>query len=589
MGLLRLFSLLILASLSPALAADCLLLNHSQPNRFAGDYLEYAEISAIPLRAELTPATDRVFKKVPDPFASFGYTEKNYLLRFRLCTEESTAKVIVQIKGLYPEAQVWFLPDTCAAKTPPCKVVHATRMDAHRDALFTFDKPLVGHGSVYIAAMPPGSRRFPVHVFLPEAFVQSEQKFFWYTGLFFGALAAILLYNAALFLALRERINLYYALYLLLFVGLFLTLERIPEDTFGHSARPMYLFFRSAIFPLMLIPFALFNREFLQTRLSLWQNRFWTLLITADVILIVLNTFIAYRNMMVYNLWVVVIHCSFALAVTLQAAWGGFTPARIMLAGWVLFLISAILSSLHLMGRFPVGFNEYFPHFMKFGAVAENLLFTAALGVRVRFFKKQASEFAARLTRERENLAADLHDVLGSEFGEMQLRLHRAQVSREVRDWFAARARNMGSRIRDMVFLLQSDLSSATITEEMHSTFAMLSGIEGLKIETQIDSEIQRSDPFLLLDALRILQEWSGNCLKYGKPTEMKISLRKRDNKVRLVIVSNGKAFRWNGRSVLNGAGLPGIINRASHRQGRARSLVNRSGFTLFLCVLSEK
>lgn len=566
-----------------AFAADCVQLKASHDTQFAGQFLEYAEIAAPLSETEMAAAARRSFVPVPDVFASFGYTAKNYLLRFNICQPALQQKIFVQIKGLYPEARAWYLQKSCGAPAP-CKAIEGIRIDPHRDALFAFENLPANDGTIYIAAFPPGSRRFPVHVLTAGGLIKSEQRFFWLTGLFFGALAAILLYNAALFFALRERINLFYSLYLFLFMALFLTLERLPEDTFGHSNHWLYLFGRSAIFPLMLIPFVLFNREFLQVRLKPWQNRIWPLLILADLALVALNAAIPYRSMMVFNLCAVVSHCAIVLGATLQIAWGGFTPARIMLAGWLLFLVSAILSSLHMMGRFNIGFNDYLPHLMKFGSVAENLLFTAALGLRVRYLKQQAEQFAAKLSTEREDLAADLHDVLGSEFGEMQMKLHHAQVPLEIRNWFSGKARNMSDRIRDMVFLLRSDLSSATIAAELSATIDMLSAVENLQFSAKIDSDLTQTDPFLLLDALRILQEWSGNCMKYGRPTEMALYLQKTRKGLRLGVISNGKLFSWNGREILSGSGLSGIRTRTAHRHGHARCIA--AGKNIFVATL---
>lgn len=580
--------LLIFTSVPAAFAADCLDLPPPAENRFAGDFLEYAEVDAAVSSGNLFSSAEHRFRAVPDAFASFGYTAKNYLLRFRICRPHQPQKIFVQVKGLYPDARVWFVSEACSAQGSTCEAIEAQRVNPHRDALFAFAALPAEAGMVYLSAFPPGSRRFPVHVLTADGLIRSEQRFFWLTGLFFGALAAIFLYNAALFLALRERINLYYSLYLLLFLGLFLTLERIPEDTFGHSQHWLYLFVRSAIFPLMLIPFALFNREFLQGRLKPWQNHLWQILIFTDIVLIVLNATVSYRNMMVLNLCTVVVHCAIALAATVQVAWGGFAPARIMLAGWMLFLLSAILSSLHLMGSFSVGFNDYLPHLMKFGSIAETLLFTAALGLRVRVLKQQAELFDAKLTEERGHLAGDLHDVLGSEFGEMQMKLHQAQLPPETLHWFASKARNMSDRIRDMVFLLRSDLSSATIAAELAATVEMLASMENLRFTSRIDEQLMQTDPFLLLDALRILQEWSGNCMKYGRPTQMDVQLKRTQNALRLSVVSDGKPFRWNGKDTFAGAGLTGIRTRTAHRHGRARCFITATGKNLFAAILRE-
>lgn len=459
------------------------------------------------------------------------------------------------------------------------------RASRHRDAVFVFE-PFRSPGYVYIQVFPPGSRRYPVYLATAEGFLAHEQNFFWHAGLFFGALATIFIYNLAIYFGLREKTNLYYALYLLLFIGLFLTLERVPESFYGHTGSKPYLFLRSAIFPAMLIFFSLFNREFLGEGASRYQSLVWRSLIVGDIGAIFANFFVDYRIMMPVNLILTVIHSSVALLFVIRAAAGGFKPAQIMFIGWIFFLLSAILSALHILGKFHVAYNDYVTHFMKYGAVAENFLFTLAIGARVRFYKSQSQLFGTQLAFERENLARDLHDVLGSEFGEMQMRLSRPDVPADIAHWLGGKARHISARIRDAVFILQSDLTHQKILYELSAYVQFLSSIEGLRIEAHLTERIEPAKAFLLLDVLRILQEWSGNCMKHGQPAHLRIYLDSISNRLRLTVVSDGKAFSWSGQAADSGQGLRGIRQRVRQRFGFSRCRVSAAGKNIFVAVL---
>ncbi len=564
-------------------AEECVDLAAPDAAVFAGNVLEYREKKQPLLAAAILSGELKGFVRVPDPFASFGYTAENFILRFPVCAAPSVGKIFVQVQGLFPHALALYVPAACRSGTP-CAVENGKRIGRDRNALFVFDTVREA-GHIYLDATPPGSRRYPVFAARAERFLDSEKRYLWSAGLFFGALATILIYNLAIYFGLKEKINLYYSAYLVLFIGVFLTLERIPEMMAGHSDAPVYLFFRSALFPAMLIPFALFNRDFLGAAAGRHQVLIWRLLIAADILAVAMNFMVEYRRMMPVNLIITVIHCVVALFFVIKAMLGGFQPAWIMFFGWVFFMVSAILSSFHILGLFAISYNDYLAHMMKFGSVAENLLFTVALSVRVRFYKKQAGQFSAQLAVEREVLARDLHDVLGSEFGQIQMKLARADVPGDIALWLGQKSGSMSSRIRDIIFLLRSDLTAATIRDELEAYLEILRGMDNFTLTTAVDFDAAQTNAFLLLDALRILQEWSGNCMRHGAPSRMVIRIEKRHYGLRMAILSDGKVFRWSGERLGEGQGLAGIQARARQRSGFARCRPTPSG-NLFVAVL---
>lgn len=580
------FALLVTTACStifPAYAEDCLKIGSG--TAFAGNLLSYTEKKTGQTLAEVASDTRSNFQRVLDPFASFGYTRKNFVLRVYVCPPATGEHVFAQVQGLYPEAAALFRPDDCRQKSP-CDVETGKRLVYDRNAVFEFssiDKP----GYLYLDVVPPGSRRYPVFIQAAGDFFSAEKKYLWAAGLFFGALLTIFIYNLALYLGLKEKINLYYSVYLLFFIALFLSFERVFEMFAGHSGHRAYLFFRSSLFPLMLVPFALFNMEFMASVSGHIQRRIWWFLVLADALLLGANFFVDYLRIMPVNIVVAVVHCTVALVFILLALFRGFRPAWLMFFGWLFFLSAAILSALHLLGKFSITYNDYLTHMMKFGSVAENLLFTVALAVRVRFYKRRAERFGAELAAERETLARDLHDVLGSEFGQMQMQLSRADVPADIARWLGQKSRSMSGRVRDIIFLLRSDLTQETIHEELQAHLDILRGLDNFIIEERIDVAVPERNAFLLLDALRILQEWTGNCLRHGKPSRMAVRLDGRAYGLRLCIISDGISFAWKGERRGEGLGLSGIRARSAQRAGFARCRSGKAG-NIFIAVLRE-
>ena len=580
------FALLVTAAsctILPAYAEDCLKIGGG--SAFAGNLLSYIEKEPGKTLVQTAAEARSDFKRVPDPFASFGYTQKNFVLRIPVCPPTQGEHVFVQLQGLYPEAAALFWPAICEKKGI-CNSETGKRVAYDRNAVFEFST-LNTQGYLYLDAVPPGSRRYPVFIHTAGDFFSVEKKYLWAAGLFFGALLTIFIYNLALYLGLKERINLYYSVYLLFFIALFLSFERVFEIFAGHSGNPVYLFFRSGLFPLMLVPFALFNMEFMASVSGRYQRYAWWLLIAGDALLFSANFFVDYLRIMPVNIVVAVIHCTVALFFIVRGIFRGFRPAWLMFLGWLFFLTSAILSSLHLLGKFSIAYNDYLTHMMKFGSVAENLLFTVALAVRVRFYKRRAERFGAELAAEREILARDLHDVLGSEFGQMQMQLSRADVPADIARWLGQKSRSMNGRVRDIIFLLRSDLTQETIHEELQAHLDILRGLDHFIIEERIDAAALECNAFLLLDALRILQEWTGNCLRHGKPSRMAVRLDRRAYGLRLCVQSDGTPFAWRGERRSEGLGLSGIRARTAQRVGFARCRAG-SGGNIFIAILRE-
>ncbi len=178
--------------------------------------------------------------------------------------------------------------------------------------------------------------------------------------------------------------------------------------------------------------------------------------------------------------------------------------------------------------------------------------------------------------RERKRIANDLHDSLGQSLNAISTTVRNAlqQVEDKVKTGYGAleailpiieqsiqEVRRIGMNLRPSI-LDDLGLSSAIrwFTREYQTTYP------SIRIEEQI--EIPETEVAYHLKAViyRILQEAMNNIAKHSKASLIRLSLKKKDDRVELTIEDNGVGFDL--ESIKKGLGLGSMKERAEFSGG---------------------
>jgi len=282
------------------------------------------------------------------------------------------------------------------------------------------------------------SQRYFTHYNVSEYFL---------SGIYYGILLIMAVYNLLLFIIIRERVYFYYVLYVLSCV-----LLSSSEDGLGfqylwtHSPSwniPIDYYIAPIFF---LLSFIAYSISFLQLRKK-YSKLFNILLITTGVYLLYFILQVSFSKVVPYIPGLYTTPFITAYLITAYIVYkGDYKPARYFITGYTFILISIILIQLRNMQLIPsnlITINSF-----NFGILFEVVSLSIALGDRFRILKQENEKAQAEIIgelREKENyknaLIAQLHknDAL------------KDSVNRELEQKVAARTRDLAQKSEELV------------------------------------------------------------------------------------------------------------------------------------------
>lgn len=179
--------------------------------------------------------------------------------------------------------------------------------------------------------------------------------------------------------------------------------------------------------------------------------------------------------------------------------------------------------------------------------------------------------------KERERIARDLHDEIGSALSTAKLfvsqlqinepDLEKRQLTSQVKDILV----NTLQEVRNISHDLMPDvLKKFGLVEALQNLTDVFAEASGLKVNFQMDAK--PALPYQHELALyRIVQELTHNALKHAKATQLAMRLWQEENLLKLSVEDNGQGFDWQAMKTSReaGIGLKSIEARVSMLEGK--------------------
>ncbi len=231
----------------------------------------------------------------------------------------------------------------------------------------------------------------------PATFLIKEQKITAWYFFYFGVISALLVYNFFLFIALRDKLYVYYVLHGLFF-GFMIVLYGGYDLYFGSNEILHYRI--NGLVALVLVFISLFSRELLQTskniptidfilKLIVWVGVILCILITIDI------TYYEYLTLIGLPSYL------FFIFVGIYAWIKRIELSNYYLLSTILYFIGIVLLALLLMNLVP--YNVVTRYSFLVGSMAELTIFSLALAHRVKLLQKQNIAYQLELIQtERE-------------------------------------------------------------------------------------------------------------------------------------------------------------------------------------------
>jgi two-component system, sensor histidine kinase LadS len=283
----------------------------------------------------------------------------------------------------------------------------------------------------YIFDLPSGNSDYTIFI---KAFssnytglefkIRDQHYFTWYAlheyyflGIYYGILLIMLVYNFLLFITNREKLYLFYSIYVVSILFLSLTEDGLGVQLLWPSlARYNLYFYYYAAPSLFIIASAFYARNFLNLYKNFRLADRILLILTSVVILSVIAEAVTGKTFELPSLYIVPFIYIYIISMFVFVK--GYKPARFFILGYSIVFVCLIVFQLRLLKLIePDIFTVYI---LNYGILAEVIVLSAALGERFRLIRKEKEDYN-RLYIDQLHANAELQKQLFTELEEKHL------------------------------------------------------------------------------------------------------------------------------------------------------------------------
>jgi len=280
--------------------------------------------------------------------------------------------------------------------------------------LFDIEIPIGEERTFYMKVSGKEQIQLPLVLGSKKFILEKRKQSDLLSGLYFGIIIVMMLYNLFIYFTTRDNSYLYYVVYIVLIGLTQISLQGYPFQYFWPNV-PWMSEHSLFIFPSLVGASALvFMRNFLQVKSALPKlDKLITLFLVVYGMCIVLAISGFYKlsyNMIEINAMVVSIYM---LTVTIIIVRRGYRPGRYFLLAWSTFLLGVILFVMKDQGVLP--YNGLTRYTMHIGSALEVILLSFALADRINILKaeKEASQAKAlHVSLENERIIREQNIIL---------------------------------------------------------------------------------------------------------------------------------------------------------------------------------
>jgi diguanylate cyclase (GGDEF)-like protein len=405
---------LIIQSFWPApLSADSLRVDTQATQQTLAEHLEVLQDpSASLVLDDILSMPDEAFHRPGGNIGNYGFTSSAYWFRLKLDNPGQSRQKLLLIETPWLDNIQLYTPDAgsyrqrVAGDTLP----FTARDYDHQDFVFPLHLP-AGTSTIYLRVQTDDPFMVPISLYTAEAFHQRDRKLAYYYGLFYGALLIMFLYNAFLYLSLRDNSYLFYCIYLLSFLLMNLSYNGFTYPLlWPDSPRLMNDFYPLMIY-LFQVTGLLFAISFLQTRTRLpglhRVLRGFVFLLLAALLITGLT-----RDHMLMNataIYLVLIYAPLVAVAGFAALASGFRAARFFIAASLATLVGASVTAMTASGLLPYSFAAF--HAAEFGILVDITLLSLALADRINIMHTEKEQAQQQLIAHEQEARHNLHSA----------------------------------------------------------------------------------------------------------------------------------------------------------------------------------
>lgn len=339
------------------------------------------------------------------------------------------------------------------------------------------------------------------------------------SGIYYGIMCAMILYNLFIFFSVRDRSYIYYVLYIVCVMFTQATIQGYPSQYLWPDNKFM-ADYNMFIFPVLVgITGMEFMKVFLRVKsYSVILSRFSFVLSGLYILAFVFACLRYYKfsfHLLEVTAMIVSVYMLTTGAIILKR---GFQPAKYFLAAWVVFLMGVCVYILKDFEVLP--FNSFTRYTMQIGSGIETVLLSFALAARINIYKKEKEDSQARaleLSRLNEQIIRELNVKLEEKVKERTAELEAAReqlinsekmaslgqltagISHEINNpinFVVSNVEPLKRDIQDILFVLEK-YNGLNLQEDLKTQLAYIS-----EFQKSIDLDLLVSEIHLLLNGI---------------------------------------------------------------------------------------
>ena len=403
--------------------------------------------------------------------ASFGYSTHAYWLRFSLHNPTDNAINWMLLIGnpLLDTLDAYGLGDGLVYQAGDQRPFHQ-RWINHRQLVLPFALAAGEERELILRMQTDGSANLSAILMSSQAFSQYEQRMLLLQGLFFGALLVMMIYNLSIFIITRDRNYLWYSL----FVASFSFYQFIQLGFALQWFWPESLTWQQMSFPFSSALATLFGILFTHGVLDLKNHHraySWIChgLIGCSLLVMALAVAAPYLVALIGSFVLLFVCAIFGCIFTALRWRDGYPPAKLFALGWSALIIASLFSVLSGTGLLANSLLTL--HAQQIGSLLELVIFSIALGLRIRLAQNAQQEAQAQLFAN-----------------EHQLRLEQAKsldLQHQINEGLEA-------RVQERTASLQQALQELSIANRQLAELSRRDSLTGLLNRQVLDEELAR-------------------------------------------------------------------------------------------------
>jgi sensor histidine kinase YesM len=282
----------------------------------------------------------------------------------------------------------------------------------YRTNVFAFDLPMKpGETATFYLKVKTRNCEYPLFIASKETFVQASFITILLKGIYYGFVLLIIIYNTALYVAMRDQTYVYYIIYVLFTSLLISVLCGLYPFILGDALHGLWNA-GPTVTALGGIFFFLFANSFLKLRESAPRinkviNYFF---VPALVLNIFLNIFNQSLLASVLNQLIGVFGLLFMSATAIYIYVKGFKAARFYILACSFYLVGVCVYVLKSFVILP--YNYFTTNAIEIGSALEMMMFSVSMGDRINIYRKEKSKAQKALIHSLQEKTTMQHEML---------------------------------------------------------------------------------------------------------------------------------------------------------------------------------